>query len=256
MENFNLGDWLLNTVFTASLLSVIGFLFRDMIFKYYENRINIKFEKEMEEFRQKIREKDNHIAVINNYLTDLEKNRSKVRNDKQLIAAEDCFKLIKVLNSTNILIQILQRINFKLVFSESRELELKGFGEQLFRDCNIEDVLKEMKEQKNNYIDLYLESDVINNLHILQGITMFAIILITALKDGTTDFLKKEDKILVEQIIKYIPSTKSSFEQYGDEHMFMWHDYFLEKTLNALRSFVHGERDNSEIIKIQNITIS
>ncbi len=42
MENFNLGDWLLNTVFTASLLSVIGFLFRDMIFKYYENRINIK----------------------------------------------------------------------------------------------------------------------------------------------------------------------------------------------------------------------
>ncbi len=36
----------------------------------------------------------------------------------------------------------------------------------------------------------------------------------------------------------------------------MWHDYFLEKTLNALRSFVHGERDNSEIIKIQNITIA
>ena len=142
MELSNLSVWFFSTLGSTSLLVGIGYLSKDIIFKYYEKKINIKFEKEMEEFRQKIREKDSHIALISNYLTDLETNRSKVRNDKQLIAAEDCLKLIKVFNKTNFLIQILIRINFKKVYAEKEKLELQGVSEQLYRDCNIENILK------------------------------------------------------------------------------------------------------------------
>jgi hypothetical protein len=39
-------------------------------------------------------------------------------------------------------------------------------------------------------------------LRIFQGITVTAITLIAAFKDKTTEFLKKEDKELVELIIK------------------------------------------------------
>lgn len=256
MELSDLSVLLFSTLGSTSFLVGIAYFFKDIIFKYYEKKINIKFEKEMEEFRQKIREKDSHIALINNYLTDLEKNRSKVRNDKQLIAAEDCLKLIKVFNKTNFLIQILIRINFKKVYAEKRELELQGVGEQLYRDCNIENILKEIKDLNSDFIDLYLDRQSLNSLRIFQGITVTAITLIAAFKDKTTEFLKKEDKELVELIIKYLPSTKSSFEKYGDEYMFIWHDYFYEKTLISLRSFVSGEKINDDIVNIQKITMT
>ena len=254
MELSNLSVWFFSTLGSAGVLVGIGYFSKDIILKYYEKKINIKFEKEMEEFRQSIREKESHIALINSYLTDLEANRSKVRNDKQLIAAEDCLKLIKVLKKTNLLIEILIRLNFKKIYAEKRELELQEMSEQLFRDCNIENILREVKELDVNFLDLYLDSESLNNLRIFQGITFFAIILITAFKDKTTEFLRKENNEIVKSIIKYLPDSKKSFEEYGDEHMFVWHNYFAEKTLNSLRSFVNGEKNNVDIINIQKIT--
>jgi len=256
MEEINLGKWLLNTAGSAGLLAGIGYLSRDIILKYYEKRVGFKFEKEIEEFRREIREKESHITLINSYLTDLAKNRSKAKNDKQLLAAEDCLKLIKVLNKTNLMIQILEHINFKKVYDEKRELELQGFSEELFRDYNIENIFKELKELNSNFIDLYLDEESLNSFRIFQGITIFSIILITAFKDKTTQFLKKDDKEIVDLIVKYLPNTKTSFEKYGDEYMFTWHSYFCEKTIVLLRSFVSGDKNNEDIANIQHITMT
>lgn len=38
--------------------------------------------------------------------------------------------------------------------------------------------------------------------------------------------------------------------------MFIWHDYFYEKTLISLRSFVSGEKINDDIVNIQKITMT
>jgi len=256
MEISNLSVWFFSTLGSTGTIVLIGYLCRDILLKYYDKKLNTKFEKEIEEFKRLIREKETQLALINNYLTNLEIDRSKVRNEKQLVAAEDCLRVIKIFNKLTLVINLLQYINFKKVFSEDRELELKGVGEQLYKDCKIEDVLKEIKESKDNFIDLYLDSEVLNNLRILQGITMFAIILIVALKDGTTHFLKKEDKELIDLIIFYLPDSKELFEKYGDEYMFNYHNYFSVKTLNSLRNFVHGGGTNSDIINIQKITMS
>lgn len=256
MEELSLRELILNTLNSVGVMGVMGYLCKDIILKYYEKRITVKFEKDLEEFRSEIREKETHIALINGYLADLSRNRSMLKNDKQLNAAEDCLSLIKILNKTSFMIQLLERVNFKAVYAENRELELQKFSEQLFHDCNIEDILKEIKEFNINNLDLYLDDASLNGLRIFQGITLSAIVMVTAFKDKTTQFLKKEDKELVGFIIKYLPRTKDSFEKYGDEYMFSLHSYFSEQTLASLRNFVSGGTNNDDIVNIQKITMT
>ncbi|WP_278362962.1 hypothetical protein [Acinetobacter schindleri] len=51
MELSNLSVWFFSTLGSAGVLVGIGYFSKDIILKYYEKKINIKFEKEMEEFR-------------------------------------------------------------------------------------------------------------------------------------------------------------------------------------------------------------
>lgn len=256
MEELSLGGVILNTLSSVGIIGLVGYLSKDIILKYSEKRIALKFEKELEKFRGEIREKETHIALINSYLTDLSKNRSKLKSDRQIAAAEDCFKLLKILNKTNFVIEMLVRINFKKVFSDKRELELQGFFEQLYLDFKVEDILTEIKEFKDNSIDLYLDGKSLNNFNIFKEITFSAIVLILAFKDKTTGFVRKEHKDLVNLIIKFLPQAKASFEEYGDEYMFIWHSYFFEQTKASLRSFISDDNNSEDIVNIQNITMS
>jgi len=256
MEELSLGGIILSTLSSVGIIGVVGYLSKNIILKYAEKRISYKFEKELEKFRGDIREKESHIALINTYLTDLSRNRSKLRSDKQIIAVEDCFKLIKILNKTNFMIEMLVRINFKKVFADKRELELQSFFEQLYLDFNVESILTEIREFNDNSIDLYLDSKSLNNFNIFKGIIFSAIAYILAFKDKTTSFLKKEDKELVNLITKFLPQAKASFEEYGDEYIFQWHSYFFEQTKVSLRNFISGDNNSEDIVNIQNITMS
>lgn len=248
--------WVFSTLGSAGVVSVVVYFFKDFILKYYEKKIISKFDRDLEQIKSEIRGKETQLNLIANYLTELQKNRTKVKHEKQLIAAEDCLKIMKVLNKTSLMISMLQTINFKKVYLEERELQLKGFAEKLFHDTKIENILSEVEDLNTIFVDLYLDDESLNNFEIFKGITYSAIVLVIAFKDKTTKFLKKEDKEIVNKILENLPETKKSFEKYGDEYIFVWHSFFYRKALTSLRHCINVEKNIEDITHIQNITMN
>ena len=54
MELSNLSVWFFSTLGSTGLLVSIGYLFKDVIFKYYEKKIALNFEKELEHLNLKL----------------------------------------------------------------------------------------------------------------------------------------------------------------------------------------------------------
>lgn len=273
MELSNLSVWLLSTLSSTGVLVGAGYLYKDVIFKYYERKISLKFDKELENFKSEIRykekiledelkRKDNELIFIRDSLMNLKKERLTAINSKKLVAYESLYDALKFYNQTATLTNMLKVIDLNKALDNKYRQSLQKYSEMLFNSFGIEKIVAEMNSKDEKYFQLYLNNKILDNFKIFKEISVHSILLINLLRMG----LLKEDILnndyLMKSISELVPTAEKGFKDYGNQYALYWHDYFYNQVINLLRVEILGndaemsELDIVEDIKKSAISVS
>lgn len=273
MELSNLSVWLLSTLSSTGVLVGAGYLYKDVIFKYYERKISLKFDKELENFKSEIRykekiledelkRKDNELIFIRDSLMNFKKERLTAINSKKLVAYESLYDALKFYNQTATLTNMLKVIDLNKALDNKYRQSLQKYSEMLFNSFGIEKIVAEMNSKDEKYFQLYLNNKILDNFKIFKEISVHSILLINLLRMG----LLKEDILnndyLMKSISELVPTAEKGFKDYGNQYALYWHDYFYNQVINLLRVEILGndaemsELDIVEDIKKSAISVS
>lgn len=268
MELSNLSVWFFSTLGSTGLLVSIGYLFKDVIFKYYEKKIALNFEKELEHFKSEIRRKeksledelkrkDSELIFIRDSLMNFKKERLTALNSKKLLAYESMYETLRFYNQTATLTNILKVFDLNKALDKEYKQSFQQISETLFNSFGIEKIISEMNSKDEKYFQLYLNNKILENFKRFKEISVHSIFLINLLKMGLLEKKILNNDYLLKSIIELVPSAEKGFKEYGDQYALYWHDYFYNQVVTLLRLEILGtDAENSELNIVKDINKS
>lgn len=227
MEISNLLLWFFSTLGSTGILIGIGYLSKDVIFKYYEKKIALNFEKELESFKSEIRvkeksledelkRKDSELIFIRDSLMNLRKERLTAFNSKKLVAYESMYETLKFYNQTAALINMLKVFDLTKAVDKRYKQSFQQISETLFNGFGIQKIISEMNSKDEKYFQLYLNNKILENFKRFKEISVHSILLINLLKMGLLEEEILNHDYLLKSIIELVPSAEKGFKEYGD----------------------------------------
>lgn len=268
MELSNLSVWFFSTLGSTGVLAGIGYLSKDIIFRYYEKKIALKFEKELEYFKSEIRykeksleddlrRKDSELIFIRDSLMNLKKEKLTALNSKKLVAYESMYETLKFYNQTATLVNMLKVFDLNKALNKKYTHNFQQISETLFSSFGIEKIISEMNSKDEKYFQLYLNHNILVNFKIFKEISVHSILLINLLKMGLLEDKILDNDYLMKSIIELVPSTEKGFKEYGNQYALYWHDYFYNQVIALLRFEILGNNEgDSELNIIEDINKS
>lgn len=268
MEISNLLLWFFSTLGSTGILIGIGYLSKDVIFKYYEKKIALNFEKELESFKSEIRvkeksledelkRKDSELIFIRDSLMNLRKERLTAFNSKKLVAYESMYETLKFYNQTAALINMLKVFDLTKAVDKRYKQSFQQISETLFNGFGIQKIISEMNSKDEKYFQLYLNNKILENFKRFKEISVHSILLINLLKMGLLEEEILNHDYLLKSIIELVPSAEKGFKEYGDQYALYWHDYFYNHVITLLRLEILGsDAENSELNIVEDINKS
>lgn len=268
MELSDLSIWFFSTLGSAGVLAGIGYLSKDVIFKYYEEKIALNFEKELEYFKSEIRRKeksledelkrkDNELIFIRDSLMNLKKERLTALNSKKLVAYESMYETLKFYNQTAALINMLKVFDLDKAKDTKYKQDFQKISETLFKSFGVEKIISEMNSKDEKYFQLYLNNKILENFKIFKEISVHSILLINILKIGLLKENILNNDYLIKSIIELVPSAEKGFKEYGNQYALYWHDYFYKQVISLLRLEILGDdAENNDLNIVEDISKS
>jgi hypothetical protein len=268
MELSNLSVWFFSALGSTGLLVSIGYLSKDVIFKYYEKKIALNFEKELEHFKSEIRRKeksledelkrkDSELIFIRDSLMNFKKERLTALNSKKLLAYESMYETLKFYNQTAALTNMLKVFDLNKALDNEYKQSFQQISETLFNSFGIEKIISEMNSKDEKYFQLYLNNKILENFKRFKEISVHSILLINLLKMGLLEKKILNNDSLLKSIIELVPSAEKGFKEYGDQYALYWHDYFYNQVVTLLRLEILGtDAENSELNIVKDINKS
>lgn len=265
MELSKLLVGLLSTLGSAGILAGVGYLFKDVIFKYYEKKITLNIEKELEDFKSEIRvkeknledelkRKDSELIFIRDSLMNLKKEKLTALNSKKLLAYENMYDVLKFYHQTTALIGMLKVLDLSKALDEKYKQDFQKISETIFESFGIQKFFSEMNSNDEKYFQLYLDSNILENFKRFKEISVHAILLINLLKIGLLRKDILDNDHLIKSIVEFIPSAEAGFNKYGNQYAFYWHDYFYNQVIDLLRlEILGGDREANELNIVEDI---
>lgn len=139
----------ISTLGSTGILIGMGYLFKDVIFKYYEKRIALNFEKALENFKSEIRQKeknleeelkrkDSELIFIRDSLMNLKKEKLSALNSKRLVAYENMYDTLKFYNQTAALVNMLKVLDLNKALDNKYKQGFQTISETLFESFGIQ----------------------------------------------------------------------------------------------------------------------
>lgn len=268
MELSDLSVWFFSTLGSTGVFVGIGYLSKDIIFKHYERKIALNFEKELEHFKSEIRRKeksledelkrkDSELSFIRDSLMNFKKERLTALNSKKLVAYESMYETLKFYHQTAALINMLKVWDLNKALDKRDKKIFQQISETLFNGFGIEKIISEMNSKDEKYFQLYLNKRILENFKIFKDISVHSILLINLLKMGLLEERILNNDYLLKSIIELVPSAEKGFKEYGNQYALYWHDYFYNQVINLLRLEILGnDTENNELNIVEDINKS
>lgn len=227
--------------FLIGVSGVIIYIIKNSILRYATKSIEYKFEKEIEGFKADIRAGESELEQLRKYISSAMSSRDSLLQAKRFEATESLMKICKNLYEFNMVVVYMKILNLEEISKNISNPKVQYFIDSIVSSVKLDEIIEEYKKIDVDTPLLYLSDRTIKAFKIYQSIIMVGVgtLKILSLKlENTTDIIKGES--LIDQMVKYLPSTSEGFQKYGYTYAFNWHDYFREEVLKELRREVNG----------------
>lgn len=113
------GEWLLGVVTTAGVISVVGYLLRDAIAKFFSKAIEHQFEKRLEAFKGELRDNEKELEQIRSFLVSAQRDHDTALQSKRFEAAEPLMRARQGLAQFSMLVEYMKILNTEVTLPPS-----------------------------------------------------------------------------------------------------------------------------------------
>lgn len=238
-------DTLIQVATSASVVAVVGVVFKDSISRFVTKSVEHRFDRKLENFKTTLRESETELEQIRSYLVSSRREREASVQVKRLEAAEAMLRARNLLAQFSLLIQYLNILNLDVMLKDDADPRLQEFMRVLTDPFKIEAKVAAFGAVDKSIFQLYLSEQALNVFSAYEATIMQATLVAQLLRSnfkGRTDALK--EGALASKIINLIPDSKPGFDREGDRHAFRHAAYLHDEILRVLRLEVSGEVDH------------
>ncbi|MDK6380003.1 hypothetical protein [Citrobacter freundii] len=247
--------WLLGVLTSVGFLSVVGYLMRDTLGRYFSKAVEHKFEKKLEKFKADIRESEKELEQIREYIYSARSGRDSIIQTKKFEAAENLIKIRQFLYSFNLVNRYMQMIKIDELFKQSDSTKVRNFIDAIITPLKLDEKFEIYNKFDKDTPKLYLSEKTIKIFEVYEGINMTGAATLKMLEVslGTKySFITLET--LVKEIVELVPWAKELFDKHGDNYVYYWNDYFYKELLKEIRNDLSGDgnmiRDTEQAAKL------
>lgn len=240
--------WLLGVITSAGLLTFLAFFMRTTLSKIFTRTIEFQFEKKFEKFKADIRDNETELGQIRTFLSSARRERDSALQNKRFEAAEQLMRSRQFLSQLTPLVEYTKLLKTEEILKDNDNPKISNFINTLIGPFNIDEKLNTYKSFDKTIMNLYLSEKTkktfeIYEFIIFSAVTTMKLLSIPGLK-VTSNIFKKEQ--LVKMVIEEVPPSKKGFDDFGDNYIYYWANYFYEHTLTELRNELHGDGNMSK----------
>ncbi|ELA8731673.1 hypothetical protein [Morganella morganii] len=236
--------WFYGVISSVAITGLMIYIARSAISRFLTKSIEYQFEKKLEKFKSDIKESENELIQIRNYITSSRRERDSMLQLKRFEAAEVLIRSRQALSSLTAVVEYMKNLNIDAIMEKGNDYKITEFINGLITPLNIDENIKAYKEIDKTLIYLYLGEKSQRKFKIYESIIFDAIAKIKILAiplENKSEMIKHGS--IAKIIIEDVPLSKDSFDKYGDSYALHWLNYFYTETLNELLNELNG-KDN------------
>lgn len=235
MDN-ELLKWLGSVITSSAVVGLATYLMRNTLSRIFSRSVEHHFEKKFESFKADLKDKEKELERISAFLLSARRERDAALQSKRFEAAETIMRSRQLLSGLTLITEYLKYLNIDEIMKKGDDPKITGFIDTLMSPLNVDEQIKTYNAIDRTSPRLYLSEQTLKIFEAYEGIILYAVmtmkILSLPLKKKAELFKKGR---LSEQIIELIPSSRDTFEEYGEGYALFWVSYFYDETLKALR---------------------
>lgn len=234
--------WVISIITSAGALTLLAFLTRSTLAKFFTKSVEHHFEKKFEKFKAEIRDNEKELEQIRTFMSSARRERDSALQSKRIEAAENLLRSRQLIAEFSGLADYLTMLNTDEIIKRNSDPKITNFIKTLIDPFNIDEKLVNFKSIDRTLAYLYLSERTIKTFEayetiILNAVTIMKVLSLPGLKIDPNLFNKEKMKA---KIIELHPQSLAGFEQYGDNHVFHLTMYFYTQILNELRNEILG----------------
>ncbi|ENT6811022.1 hypothetical protein ACFF2W_000435 [Enterobacter kobei] len=234
--------WVISIITSAGALTLLAFLTRSTLAKFFTKSVEHHFEKKFEKFKAEIRDNEKELEQIRTFMSSARRERDSALQSKRFEAAESLLRSRQLIAEFSGLADYLIMLNTDEIIKRNSDPKITNFIKTLIDPFKIDEKLVNFKAIDRTLAYLYLSERTIKTFEayeaiILNAVTIMKVLSLPGLKIDPNLFNKEKMKAM---IIELHPQSLAGFEQYGDNHVFHLTMYFYTQILNELRNELLG----------------
>ncbi|NCH29719.1 hypothetical protein EHI88_04730 [Cronobacter malonaticus] len=234
--------WIVSVLTSATVLGAILYFTRSSLTKFIGKSIEHRFEKKLENFKAEIRENEKEIEQIRAFMSSARRERDSALQAKRFEAAEALMRMRQFLGQLSVFVEYLKILNMEEILKKRDDPKIHQFINDLTRHADIDGKLATYAAFDKTITELYLSERVRKIFEVYRAVIMNATITMKLLSMPglkiIPDIFKKDE--LKNMIIELVPSAKSGFDKFGDNHAYYWLNYFHNEISTELRNELLG----------------
>lgn len=244
------GEWLLGVVTATGAISVVGYLLRDTIAKFFSKAVEHRFEKRLEAFKGELRDNEKELEQIRSFLVSARRDHDTALQSKRFEAAETLLRARHGLAQFSMLIEYMKILNTEEILKDADDPKVAEFIEVLVKPFDLDEKVKQLGVVDKTLPRLYLSETSIKTFDAYESILLNAVMM---MKIFTVPFRNKGNLVkagtLSKTVIDLVPSSKEGFDKFGESYAYHWSTYFHDEILKSLRHEISGVDDLARATK-------
>ncbi len=239
-----LGEWLLNVATTAGVISVVGYLLRDTIAKFFSKAIEHRFEKRLEKFKGDLRDNEKELEQIRSFLVSARRDHDTALQSKRFEAAEILLRARHGLAQFSMLVEYMKILNIEEILKDAGDPKLANFIDLLVKPFELDDKIKQLGAVDKTLPRLYLSEQSLKAFDAYESIIMNATLMMRLLAiplSNKGNLIKTG--ALSKTVVELVPNSKDGFDKFGESFAYHWSTYFYDEILKSLRHEISGVDD-------------
>ncbi|AUQ71165.1 hypothetical protein PhaeoP54_02291 [Phaeobacter inhibens] len=254
----NLLDLAKDSVTTAAVLGVIGFLFRGPLSRWLEAMFSERTQKRLAEFQAQIAKDQSEMSDLRQFVFSGQLRRNEALLEKQIQSAEALWGALIQNKRHRLTVDMMRTINIDKmneVLNSGRHSEfVDGVSKMSGLDAFIEEAKSEKTEdERKTSRAAELSRPFISPLawayySASTSITMHAVVTLFAWKNGVDTLVLKNAELL-EQVTRALPHQKEFLKEHGVGGTYFLVSELEEKLLAELRRFIRDGETSQELVE-------
>lgn len=194
--------WVISIITSAGALTLLAFLTRSTLTKFFTKSVEHHFEKKFEKFKAEIRDNEKELEQIRTFMSSARRERDSALQSKRFEAAESLLRSRQLIAEFSGLADYLKMLNIDEIIKRNPDPKIANFIKTLIDPFNIDEKLTSFRKIDRTLANLYLSERTIKTFEayesiILNAVTIMKVLSLPGLKIDPNLFNKEKMKAMI-----------------------------------------------------------